>query len=144
MRRILALLVLLCAFLPVVQAVEVCDPPHLSREEYRAKQKAFIIEKAGLTKKEAARFFPVYYELQDKKKKLNDDSWCLIRKGKENDVTELQYEEILDKIADNRIEATQLEKSYLAKFKKILSSKKIYMVRRAELRFHRELLKEMH
>ena len=30
------------------------------------------------------------------------------------------------------------------KFKKILSCKKIYLVQRAEMRFHRELLKGMH
>ena len=47
----------------------------------RAKQKEFITEQAGLSKKEAAKFFPVYFELQDKKKKLNDESWDLMRKN---------------------------------------------------------------
>ena len=123
MRKLIALVVLLCGFMPVLWAADGCDQ-HLSREEFRAKQKAFIIEQAGLNKEEAAKFFPVYFELQDKKKKLNDESWDLMRKGKDDKTTEL-------------------DKTYLGKFKKILSSKKIFLVQRAEMRFHREMIKGM-
>ena len=130
MKKVIALVVLLCGFMPVLWAADGCDQ-HLSREEFRAKQKAFIIEQAGLSKQEAAKFFPVYFELQDKKKKLNDES------------TESQYEEINEKVANNRIAADQLDKTYLSKFKKILSSKKIFLVQRAEMRFHREMIKGM-
>ena len=120
MKKVIALVVLLCGFMPVLWAADGCDQ-HLSREEFRAKQKAFIIEQAGLSKQEAAKFFPVYFELQDKKKKLNDESWDLMRKGKDDKTTESQYEEINEKVANNRIAADQLDKTYLSKFKKILS-----------------------
>ena len=116
MRKLIALVVLLCGFMPVLWAVDGCDQ-HLSREEFRAKQKAFIIEQAGLNKEEAAKFFPVYFELQDKKKKLNDESWDLMRKGKDDKTTEAQYAEINEKVANNRIAADQLDKTYLGKFK---------------------------
>lgn len=142
MRKVIALVVLLCGFMPVLWAADGCEQ-HLSREEFRAKQKAYIIEQANLTKDEAAKFFPVYFELQDKKKKLNDESWNLMRKGKDDKTTEAQYEEINEKVANNRIAADQLDKTYLGKFKKILSSKKIFLVQRAEMRFHREMIKGM-
>lgn len=142
MRKLITLVVLLCGFMPVLWAVDGCEQ-HLSREEFRARQKAFITEQAGLSKEEAAKFFPVYFELQDKKKKLNDESWSLMRKGKGEKVTETQYGEIIGKVADNRIAADQLDKTYLDKFKKILSNKKIFLVQRAEMRFHREMLKGM-
>ena len=142
MRKLIALVVLLCGFMPVLWAADGCDQ-HLSREEFRAKQKAFIIEQAGLNKEEAAKFFPVYFELQDKKKKLNEESWDLMRKGKDDKTTEAQYAEINEKVANNRIAADQLDKTYLGKFKKILSSKKIFLVQRAEMRFHREMIKGM-
>ena len=102
MRKVIALVVLLCGFMPVLWAADGCNQ-HLSREEFRAKQKAYIIEQAGLTKEEAAKFFPIYFELQDKKKKLNDESWDLMRKGKDDKTTEAQYEEINEKVANNRI-----------------------------------------
>ncbi|EKJ89662.1 hypothetical protein QR305_03651 [Bacteroides finegoldii] len=143
MKKLIALLVLLCGFMPLLWAADGCDQ-HLSREEFRTKQKAYIIEQAKLTKEEAAKFFPIYFELQDKKKKLNDESWNLMRKGKDDKTTEAQYKEINEKIAENRIDAAQLDKIYLGKFNKILSSKKIFLVQRAEMRFHREMIKGMH
>ena len=143
MKKLIALLVLLCGFMPLLWAADGCEQ-HLSREEFRTKQKAYIIEQAKLTKEEAAKFFPIYFELQDKKKKLNDESWNLMRKGKDDKTTEAQYKEINEKISENRIAADQLDRTYLGKFNKILSSKKIFLVQRAEMRFHREMIKGMH
>ncbi len=142
MKKVIALVILLCGFMPVLWATDGHEQ-HLSREEFRSKQKAYIVKQAGLSQEEATKFFPVYFELQDKKKKLNDESWDLMRKGKDEKTTETQYEEIIKKVCDNRIAADQLDKSYIDKFKKILSHKKIYLVQRAEMRFHREMLKEM-
>ena len=144
MKRLIILLFIICGFTPLLWAMDGCNQQRLSPEEFRAKQKAFIIEKAGLNKEEAAKFFPIYFELQDKKKKLNDESWNLMRKGKDDKTTEAQYKEINEKIAENRIAADQLDRTYLGKFNKILSSKKIFLVQRAEMRFHREMIKGMH
>ncbi len=116
----------------------------LSKEEFRAKQQAYIVEKAGLTEQEAAAFFPLYFELQDRKKELNDEAWKLMRQGKDENTSEKQYEEIMEGVYDARISANRLEKTYFEKFKKILSCKKIYLVQKAEMRFHRDMLKGMH
>lgn len=140
MKRLIILL-FICGFTPLLWAMDGCNQQRLSPEEFRAKQKAFIIEKAGLNKEEAAKFFPVYFELQDKKKALNDKAWGLLRKGKDDKTTEAQYAEILKGVYDARSASDKLERDYYEKFKKILSNKKIYMVQKAEMRFHRELLK---
>ena len=141
MKRLIILLFIICGFTPLLWAMDGCNQQRLSPEEFRAKQKAFIIEKAGLNKEEAAKFFPVYFELQDKKKALNDKAWGLLRKGKDDKTTEAQYAEILKGVYDARSASDKLERDYYEKFKKILSNKKIYMVQKAEMRFHRELLK---
>ena len=141
MKRLIILLFIICGFTPLLWAMDGCNQQRLSPEEFRAKQKAFIIEKAGLNKEEAAKFFPVYFELQDKKKALNDTAWGLLRKGKDDKTTEAQYAEILKGVYDARSASDKLERDYYEKFKKILSNKKIYMVQKAEMRFHRELLK---
>lgn len=115
---------------------------HLSPEEFRAKQKAFITQKADLTAGEAEKFFPLYFELQDKKKNYTDEIWKLLRKSwGEETMTDAQYEEILLKVYDLRIESDKLDKVYYTKFKKVLSPQKIFQVQKAEARFHRELLK---
>ncbi|MEG2573633.1 MAG: hypothetical protein RSA44_03115 [Bacteroides sp.] len=113
----------------------------LTPEEFRAKQEAFITQKANLTKEEAAKFFPVYFEMQNEKKALNDNSWNLIKKGKDPATTEAQYENIIETTLDNRIRVDEIEKEYYKQFRKILSAKQLYKVQHAEMRFHRELLK---
>ena len=140
--RKLILLLMICAAAPLLRANAGCNQ-HLSPDEFRAKQKAFITEVAGLTNEEAAKFFPLYFELQDRKKQLNDEAWKLLRQGKGEKMTEFQYEEIMEGVYDARIASDRLEKTYFEKFKKILSCKKIYLVQKAEMRFHRKLLKEM-
>lgn len=143
MKRITILLFILIGGISLVAAR---DGSHqqLSPEEFRKQQQAFITDKAELTSSEATLFFPVYFELQDKKKNLNDKAWKLLQKGKDEKTTDDEYEKIMLDVYDLRIESYKLEKSYYDKFKKILSPKKIYMVQRAETRFHRELVKGIH
>lgn len=141
-KKLLVLWVVACGFMPLLWAVEGCEQ-HLTKEEFRAKQQAYITEKAGLTSEEATAFFPLYFELQDQKQQLNEEAWTLLREGKKDNVSEERYEEILNGVYEARISADRLEKSYFRKFRDILSCKKIYLVQQAEMRFHRELLKGM-
>ena len=67
----------------------------------------------------------------------------MLRKGKEAETTEAEYEEIMEGVYDARLAIDRLDKTYFDKFKKILSCKKIYLVQKAEMRFHRELLRDM-
>ncbi len=142
MKKLLVMLVMAWGFIPLLGATEGCHQ-RLTKDEFRAKQKAYIMEKAGLTAEESEVFFPLYFELQDKKQQVNDEAWKLMREGQQENVSEERYEEIMERMYDARISAAQLEKTYFDKFKEILSCKKIYRVQRAEMRFHRDLLKGM-
>lgn len=142
MKKLIVLFVMICGVMPLLWASDGCNQ-RLTQDEFRAKQRAYITEKAGLTKEEATKFFPIYFELQDRKKQLNDEAWKLIRKGKDENTTEAQYGEIMEGVYDARIASDRLDKTYFDKFKKILSCKKIYLIQKAEMRFHRELLKGM-
>ena len=113
----------------------------LSKEEFRNMQEKFISEKAKLTKKEAKQFFPLYFELQDKKTSLNKEAWKKLRKGKEKKVSETEYSQLVEDIIETRIQIDKLDLEYIRKYKKILSAKKIFEIQRAEMKFHRELLK---
>ena len=150
MKKRVAVWIVALAFAPLMWATGGCDQ-RLSKDEFRAKQQAYITEKAGLTPEEAEAFFPLYFELQDRKhqlneeawKLMNEEAWKLMREGKQENLSEERYDEIMEGVYDARISSDRLEKTYYGKFKKILSSKKIYQVQRAEMRFHRELLKGM-
>ena len=118
--------------------------PGFTKEEFRARQEAYLTHKAEITQEEATKFFPIYFELQDRKKTVNDKAWEQARKGKNPKTTDAEYEQIIEGIVKARIEADKLDLEYLQRFKKILSPKKIYKLQRAEIKFHRDILKIMH
>lgn len=55
--------------------------PGFTKEEFRARQEAYLTHKAEITQEEATKFFPIYFELQDRKKTVNDKAWEQARKG---------------------------------------------------------------
>jgi hypothetical protein len=142
MRRLIVLLIAACALIPTANA-GYGDHQHLTPEQFQAKQRAYITEKAGLTAEEADKFFPLYFELQKRKNELNGQARDWMQKGRKDDITDAEYGKILESVYDTRIAINELEKAYLDKFRKVLSNKKLYAVQLAEVRFNRELLREM-
>lgn len=120
------------------------QPAQLNKEEFRQRQQAFLTERAGLNQEEAKQFFPLYFELQDKKQECNKAAWQKRRKGKDANTTEDEYAQIIEDVIQARIDVDRLELEYIRKYKKILPAKKIYLIQKAEMRFHRELLKNVH
>lgn len=113
----------------------------LSKEEFRAKQEAFFVEQNILTQEEAKQFFPLYFELQDKKHAYNKKAWQLMRQGKNENLSEEEQMKVIENVIKTKIEINELDLEYVHKYKAFLSAKKIYRLQRAEMRFHRELLK---
>lgn len=114
-----------------------------SPEEFRNKKQAYITEKAGLTDEEAAKFFPIYFELQNQKKAINRKTWETAQKGKSPQTTEAEYEAILTSFIAAEEENILLDKEYLKKYQSVLSNKKIYSVLNAEIKFNRNMMKIM-
>lgn len=143
MKKYFIIFVLFLSIVPVVNAHDGEGRPRLSPAEFKAKMQEFITRNAGLTDEEAAKFFPIYFKLQDAKRAINNKSWQLVHQGDSEDLTEAQYKSILDGIANNRISAEKLEKSYNYQFHKVISWKKILKVHRSEIKFNRHLIRQM-
>ena len=47
-----------------------------------------LAQKAGLTEEESKKFFPLYFEFQDKKKEINKQAWGIAKKGKAPETTD--------------------------------------------------------
>ena len=115
-----------------------------SPEEYRARQQKFLTEKSGLTQEEADKFFPLYFELQQKKNEINANSRQSASNHADNTkLSDKEYEKLIDNLADAKIQIAKLEKEYLDKYKKIVPAGKILRIQIAETQFGSELLKEM-
>lgn len=112
-----------------------------SKEEFRKKQKEFIIREARLSPKEATYFFPLFFELQDKKKLLTDDANAKRKKALEQNLNERQYESAVNQILNAQVDLEQLEREYVQKYRKHLSNKKIFRIMMAEMKFRKQLIK---
>lgn len=71
----------------------------------------------------------------------NKEAWQKLRQGKNANTTETEYGKIVEDVIQARIATDELELEYVRKYKQFLPAKKIYLLQKAEMRFHRELLK---
>ena len=114
-----------------------------SPAEYAKQQQEFFTKNAELTPAEAEAFFPVYNELQQKKREINRDIRRMMRQEPGTQVSEDQSLKAIDAQADANIKIAELEKEYLQKFKKILPASKILKVQNAEEQFNSQILKDI-
>lgn len=114
-----------------------------SHEEFQEKQRAYITEKAQLTKEEADAFFPLYFELQKKKFEIERNARKGIKKERGEKMTEEQCRELVYNMADSKIEIAKLEKEYTEKYLKTVSACKLQKIQRAEWSFQHFLMEKM-
>ena len=117
--------------------------PPFSPEDFQAKQRAFITERAGLTSEEADAFFPLFFELQKKKFEIEHDARKDTRKPHGERLTEEQCHELVYRMADTKIEISKLEREYTDKYLQVVSACKLHKIMFAEGAFQRHLMKEM-
>ena len=144
MKKILfaSLLLLLTAVTASAQERPI-KKPHFSPEEFQAKQKAYITEKADLTDQEAEAFFPLFFELQKKKFELERNVRKDFKKERNEKMTEEECRNFVYKMADTKIEIAKLEREYTEKYLKVLPPCKLRRVQHAEGSFQRDLMKKM-
>ena len=119
------------------------NKPHFSPEEFQAKQKAYITEKADLTDQEAKAFFPLFFELQKKKFELERNVRKEFKKERGEQMTEEECRDFVYKMADTKIEIAKLEREYTDKYLQVLPPCKLRRVQHAEGMFQRDLMKKM-
>lgn len=113
----------------------------LGQDEFRARQMEFITREAELTPEEAARFFALYFELQEKKQVLGKKALKAIRKENDPNLGETDYERLMDEAYEARIQTAQLEKEYYLRYKQAIPIRKLFLVHKAEMKFKRHMLK---
>ena len=143
--------ILCICLLFVMLATSAQQKPHrfLSKTEFRARQEAYLKEKAQLTDEEASLFLPVYFEMQDKKHEINE---TVMRRARHHfrsgnnkpDFTDEEYLQMIEENVDARLRNAQLDKEYLKKSLKIISAEKVFRIQQAEVEFHRYLLRTVH
>ena len=109
-----------------------------SPEQFEAQLQEFITKEANLTPQEAAKFFPIYKEMQEKQRALivrqvelqrnkpSDEEGCK-KAIKENDNIDVELKRLLQ--------------TYHVKFLDQLPASKVYDILKAEQNYHRSIMR---
>lgn len=111
-------------------------------ENVEAAKIAYITDKVDLSPEQAQKFWPVYNEFESKRRELMKS----YRSGFRRDLDELSEQEArerINQVLDIKEKELELEKEYASKYQKVLSSKQILQLYRAEREFTKLLLKRL-
>jgi len=140
-KRLSAVIVCCVLFLfivPVCAQDKPADTNQLVREKIQADKKLFVAENMQLTEAEAKAFWPVYESYQkdlgiiiDRTKKLIDD----YAKNYQT-MTDLTAKKLLNDLIVIENDRLKQRKTYLPKFRKVLSEKKVARYYQLENKIH--------
>ena len=113
--------------------------PEQWRERMRAEQVAFITSELNLTEAEAQAFWPVYNDVQNKRRdafKASGEAFKALSEGIEGD----NVNKLLDKYLESKKDAEKIESEAINRFKKVLPKEKVAKLVLAEEKFrHRQI-----
>lgn len=105
------------------------DKKEFSLEAYKKGLEDCIKFGAELTPQECEKLFPLVHEMMTKKRELSDQQRALYKDLFSKDLSDAEYENIINKSLDYDIQINKLEKSYYKKFHSVISWKKVFRVR---------------
>ncbi|MGV7107166.1 sensor of ECF-type sigma factor [Flavobacterium sp. U410] len=116
------------------------------REKIKALKVAYITEKLELTSQEAEKFWPIYNTYDDKEFEMRHSKMkSIIRKIEDGGLEKLSEKEaaaLIQQMESNEDELHTLRKKYMKDLQKVLSAKKIILLRKSEEEFNRKLLRQ--
>lgn len=112
-------------------------------ERIKALKTTYITEKLSLTSAEAEKFWPVYNSYDEKfhdiRKIERNDIYKKLRNGLEN-LSDAEANTLIDQSLSLESESLELRKQMIAELRKVISPKKIIILKKTEDDFKRELL----
>ena len=115
------------AFLPGLAPAQVTQTIELTREVVQTERKMIVANNMELSEEESARFWAVYNDYQQDIREVNDRRVKLVRSYIESYQTlnDAQAEEMLREFLDIETDRLSIKRSYIRKFRKALSKKKV-------------------
>ena len=116
------------------------------REKIKALKVAYITEKLSLTSDEAQKFWPIYNAFDDKEFEIRHNKMRKIVKQIDSDwfesISEKEAQNLISQMESYDDELHSLKKKYIQDLQKVISSKKIILLKKSEDEFNRKLLRE--
>lgn len=118
-------------------------------ERIKSMRVAFITDKLSLSTEEAEKFWPIYNEYDDRKRKLRNDLYkSMSINGKRSrdyftNLSDADANVLLDKYIDLEAKQAIARREMMTKLRKVIPAKKILQLKRAEDDFSKELLNQL-
>lgn len=109
-----------------------------SPEKYQADLEQFITQEANLTSQEAAAFFPLLREMQEKQRAIYNQMQA---EARVKPADEKACKRAIQKRDEMELELKRIQQTYHNKFLAVLSASKVFDVIRAEERFNRRMFR---
>ena len=137
------MLVWICSLLTTPVCVCAQGDGRVVKERIEAMKIAFITDRLQLTPEEAKGFWPIYNKMETEMKELRKKYRLSEEEELPADLSEQEAEKRISEVITFREAQVALIKKYQIEFKKIISSKKILLLYRAEEDFKRELIRRI-
>ena len=138
MKRIVSILILTIALSSAVMAQN--NRTKFATDMYQAKHE-MILQALGLTMTQQKQFMPLYEQMEREIYEVNRNARALANEveKKKNDK---DYEAAASALSNTRMREGEIEAKYFDKFAKILSKKQLFLLKQAETKFTREMLRK--
>lgn len=110
-------------------------------KEYQQRFEAFTSECAGFTKDEAVKFFALYNEMKEKERSYYREYNKILRETKPEAMDEKAIVSAVNRMNELEIASYKLQPEYMKKLQKVISAKKYFLFKKAEMRFHSKELR---
>lgn len=115
-------------------------PQKFSPEKFQAEMEKFITQEAGLSADEAAKFFPLFREMQQKQRAV----FAKVREeGRVKPTDDASCKRLVQRRDEVELELKKIQQTYHNKFFTVLSASKVFDVLRAEEKFHRHAFRNI-
>lgn len=109
-----------------------------SPEKFDSELREFITNEAHLSQQEAAKFFPLFKEMQQKQRTLFNKQRQLSQKKPQN---QEGCQQAIIEHDEMDVELKRIQQNYHKRFLEVLPADKVYDILKAESRFHRRMMK---
>jgi len=113
------------------------------RKEREKMFEAFVTREAGLTKEEAAAFFPLFHEFHAQQRDINRKIRRATRRIQQEKLTDRECSKLLREIVNLKRSSISLEEKYIRLWEQKISPVKVLKVIDAEHRFGRQMFRRI-
>ncbi|MBN8641308.1 MAG: sensor of ECF-type sigma factor [Flavobacteriales bacterium] len=142
--KIITVLLLFLSITTFAQGGKFREKFQQKKDQVKAMKIAFITSELNLTPDEAAKFWPLFNEFEEKQKAIRQDKIknYIDRSQGSDKLTEKEAQNLLNQMETAEEELHQLRKKFVANLKGVLPATKILKLKKAEEEFSKKLLQQ--